>query len=170
MDEIPGLIGWQPLQVSDMDAVGAIAGQIHPALPERLAVLAEKQRLFPAGCRKLVAGGEMRGYALAHPWLLTEPPALDAFLGGLPVGPDCLFVHDVAVLPEARGCGAGAAYMAHAETIAAAGGWRAIALIAAYGTARLWRRFGFQEAGAIAAPAKLAAYGPEARYLIRRLD
>lgn len=167
---MPALIAWQPLQASDMGAVGAIAAQVHPALPERQAVLAEKQRLFQAGCRKLVVGGAMRGYALAHPWLLTEPPALDAFLGGLPVSPDCLFVHDVAVLPEARGCGAGAGYMAHAEAIAAAGGWRAIALIAAYGTARLWRRFGFQEAGATAAPAKLAAYGAEARYLIRRFD
>ncbi len=170
MDDILTRTVWQPLQATDMDAVGAIAGQVHPALPERLAVLAEKQRLFPAGCRKLVAGGAVRGYALAHPWLLAEPPALDAFLCELPADADCLFVHDVAVLPEARGGGAGAAYMAHAEAVAAAGGWPAIALIAAYGTARLWRRFGFQEAGAIAAPAKLAAYGPEARYLVRRLD
>lgn len=170
MDDTPAPIAWQPLQASDMDAVAAIAARVHPALPERLAVLAEKQRLFPAGCRKLVMGEAMRGYVLAHPWLLTQPPALDAFLGGLPVSPDCLFVHDVAVLPEARGRGAGATCMAYAEAVAAAGGWRAIALIAAYGTARLWRRFGFQEADAIAAPAKLAAYGAEARYLIRRLD
>ena len=72
---------WQPLDATDMDAVAQIAAQLHPDLPERLEVLAEKQRLFPAGCRKLVAEGAMRGYALAHPWLLAEPPALDGWIG-----------------------------------------------------------------------------------------
>ena len=140
-----------------MEAVAVIAARLHPALPERIGVLAEKQRLFPAGCRKLAAGGAMCGYALAHPWMLAQPPALDAFLGGLPAAADCLFIHDVAVLPEARGRGVAAAYLAHAEAVAHAQGWPAMALIAAYGTARLWRRFGF-EAPAIHPPAaKLAA-------------
>ncbi|MBL8666174.1 MAG: GNAT family N-acetyltransferase [Rhodospirillales bacterium] len=169
MHDTAASIVWQPLQEADMDAVGAIAAQVHPALPERLEVLAEKQRLFPAGCRKLMVEEAICGYALAHPWLLAGPPALDAFLGGLPATPDCLFVHDVAVLPEARGHGAGAAFMAEAEAVAVARGWPAIGLVAAYGTARLWRRFGFQETGELIPPDKLAAYGAQACYLIRRL-
>lgn len=175
MDDIPARItptriAWQPLQASDMDAVVAIAGGMHPALPECREVLAEKLRLFPAGCRKLVAGGTMCGYALAHPWLLASPPALDALLISLPADADCLFIHDVAVLPEARGFGAAADFVADAEAVARARGWPAIALIAAYGTARLWRRFGFQAPAAAPPAAKLAAYGAKARYLVRRLD
>lgn len=169
MDDISARIAWQPLQATDMDGVAAIAAQLHPALTERLEVLAEKLRLFPAGCRKLVAGDAMCGYALAHPWLLAEPPALDAFLSTLPADADCLFIHDVAVLPEARGSGAAAAYMAEAEAVARADHWPAIALIAAYGTVRLWQRFGFRPSAAAPPAAKLAAYGAQARYLVRRL-
>ena len=169
MDDIPARIAWQPLQATDMGAVVAIAGRVHPAHPERPAVLAEKQRLFPAGCRKLLAGDAMCGYALAHPWLLATPPALDAFLASLPADADCLFIHDVAVLPAARGSGAGAAYIAEAEAVARAHSWPAIALIAAYGTARLWQRFGFVAPAAAPPAAKLAAYGAQARYLVRHL-
>lgn len=175
MDDIPARIApvriaWQPLQATDMDAVVDIAGRVHPALPERPAVLAEKLRLFPAGCRKLVADEVTCGYALAHPWLLAAPPALDAFLVSLPADADCLFIHDVAVLPEARGSGAAAAYMTAAEAVARAHALPAIALIAAYGTARLWRRFGFRAPAAAPPAAELAAYGAQARYLVRHLD
>ncbi|MFO1120476.1 MAG: hypothetical protein U1E38_10445 [Rhodospirillales bacterium] len=60
--------------------------------------------------------------------------------------------------------------MADAEAIARAHALPAIALIAAYGTARLWRRFGFHAPAAAPPAAKLAAYGAEARYLVHRLD
>lgn len=175
MDDIPARIAptritWQPLLATDMDAVVDFAGQVHPALPERREVLAEKLHLFPAGCRRLVAGGTMCGYALAHPWLLATPPALDTLLIRLPADADCLFIHDVAVLPQARGSGAGAALMAEAEAVARAHALPAIALIAAYGTARLWRRFGFATPAADLPAAKLAAYGAQARYLVRHLD
>jgi GNAT superfamily N-acetyltransferase len=161
--------GWRPLDEADMDTVAAIAGRLHPTLPERTAVLAEKRRLFPAGCRKWLIGGRMCGYALAHPWLAGEPPTLDAFLQQLPAAADCLFLHDVAVLPEARGRGAAERLLAHAEAAARQHALPALALIAAYGTARLWGRFGFVAEESESIAGKLAGYGREARYLIRPL-
>ncbi len=44
-----------------------------------------------------------------------------------------------------------------------------LTLVAAYGTARLWRRFGFDDVADPALAAKLAAYGADAVYLLRRL-
>jgi|APTNR8051073442_1049403.scaffolds.fasta_scaffold18745_2 GNAT superfamily N-acetyltransferase len=165
---------WQPLTEADMDTVAAIAARLHPGLPERTAVLAEKWRLCPDGCRKLLCGGVMRGYGLSHPGTLARPPKLDCLMGGLPDPADCLFLHDVAVLPEARGRGASVAFIAHAAAVATARRLPSLALIAAYGTGRLWRRFGFEdvppEVTVGDGAASLAAYGADARYLSRRLS
>jgi GNAT superfamily N-acetyltransferase len=163
----PAADGWRPLDEADIDAVAAIAARLHPSLPERTAVLAEKRRLFPAGCCKLLVGGRMCGYALTHPWRLAEPPALDAFLSTLPAAPDCLFLHDIAVLPDARGQGAAGRFLTHAEAVATRLQIPTLALIAAYGTARLWRRFGFAAVEGNEIAGKLAAYGAAARYLAR---
>jgi GNAT superfamily N-acetyltransferase len=156
-----------------MDGVAAIAARLHPDLPERTLVLSEKRRLFPQGCRKLLCDGVMQGYALAHPWTLAGPPKLDTLLGGLPTAPDCLFIHDVAVLPDARGRGAAVAYLAHAAAVAIAAGLPALALVAAYGTDHFWRRFDFQDVPGEAidadGAAAFAAYGAAACYLSRSL-
>lgn len=158
---------WLPLALSDIAGVAAIAAQLHPSLPERAAVLAEKAALFPEGCRKLLADGVMCGYALAHPWRTAVLPALDAFLDGLPAAADCLFIHDVAVLPQARGQGAAASFLLHADAVAMQHNLPVHALIAAYGTVRMWRRFGFAPLEGEQHVVELAAYGPQAVYMSR---
>lgn len=82
--------GWRQLLAADMARVQAISEQVHPELPERLEVLEEKRALFPEGCLGF-GGAEIHGYGLAHPWMLGGIPALDGFLGGLPLNPDCLY-------------------------------------------------------------------------------
>ncbi|HEY9595677.1 MAG TPA: hypothetical protein VHE79_14455 [Spirochaetia bacterium] len=68
---------WLPLAPSDLVSVTAIAERIHPGLPERPEVFAEKIALFAAGCRRLVRGSETVGYGIAHPWMLhSVPPRL----------------------------------------------------------------------------------------------
>jgi len=57
---------WRCAHAEDLDAICAIAAQIHPDLPERPDVLAEKIRLCPGGC------------ALAIPDNTTEPPKAPA--------------------------------------------------------------------------------------------
>lgn len=176
-------LAWQPLAEDDLETVAAIAARLHPSLPERTIVFAEKLRLFPDGCRRLVWSaamsqgtmpeGPMQGYALSHPWTLARPPKLDRLLGALPEPADCLFLHDVAVLPAARGRGAAGALLAHITAVAVTRRLSALALIAAYGSDRLWRRFGFEDvpAGAMTEEgrASLAGYGADVRYLRRAL-
>lgn len=171
-------LAWQPLAEDDLGTVAAIAARLHPSLPERTIVFAEKLRLFPDGCRRLVrsaaiSGDAMQGYALSHPWTLARPPKLDRLLGALPEPADCLFLHDVAVRPAARGRGAAGALLAHITAVAVSRRLPALALIAAYGSDRLWRRFGFEDvpAGAMTEEgrASLAGYGADVRYLRRAL-
>jgi len=156
---------WQALTAADLAVLCGIAGRVHPALPERAEVFAEKLRLFPAGCLKWVSGGRMAGYGLAHPWALNSAPGLDAFMYALPGNAGCLYIHDVALLPEARGQGAARAFVLYAERLARGRGLGALALVSVYGTGPLWESCGFRPAGTAATG--LASYGPGAEYMVR---
>jgi len=160
---------WRPAHTSDLPAISAIAARIHPDLPERPEVFAEKMRLSPDGCRVLVAGDEIAGYGLAHPWKQHQIPPLDRFLERLPEDADCLYVHDIAVLPDQRG-GVTRAYVTGIAELAHATGIAALALVSVYATRPLWERLGFRAVAADAAlHAKLASYGEGATYMLRDL-
>lgn len=160
---------WRPAHTSDLPAITAIAARIHPALPERPEVFAEKMRLYPDGCRVLVAGDDIAGYGLAHPWKRHQIPPLDRFLERLPEDADCLYVHDIAVLPDRRG-GVARAYMTGIAELARASGIATLALVSVYTTRPLWERLGFRPVTADAAlHVKLASYGEGATYMLRDL-
>lgn len=156
------------MHAKDLPEVMHIAGELHAGLPERPEVLAEKIRLAPGACCKLVRAGHCAGYGLAHPWRLEAIPPLDTFLGQLPAPAECLYVHDIAILPSARGAGASAAYLARLKQSAHASALPALALTSVYGTAALWRRFGFLERSSPALTEKLRSYGPSAVYMVCR--
>lgn len=158
---------WRPARTTDLPAIGAIAARIHPDLPERPEVFAEKMRLYPGGCRVLVADDAIAGYGFAHPWRQHRIPPLDGFLERLPDDADCLYVHDVAVLPDFRG-GAARDYVATIETLARASHITALALVSVYATRPRWERLGFRPVMADAElRAKLASYGDSATYMLR---
>lgn len=159
---------WQPMGASDLDQVVGLADRIHVDLHERPDVIAEKIRCFPEGCWKVVDGGRLVAYGISHPWTLARIPQLDAFLGELPQDPDCLYVHDVVVAPEARGQGLAEAYLERAKAVARGRGIPALALVSVYGTTRLWSRSGFTEEASPALVDKLASYGTTARYMVCR--
>ena len=160
---------WRPARASDLPAISAIAARIHPDLPERAEILAEKMRLYPDGCRVLVADHEIAGYGLSHPWKLNRIPPLDGFLERIPDDADCLYVHDVAVLPDCRG-GAARAYVATIEELARSAGIATLALVSVYATRPLWERLSFRPVTANAElRAKLESYGESATYMLRDL-
>ncbi|MBB4360323.1 GNAT superfamily N-acetyltransferase [Bradyrhizobium sp. CIR18] len=160
---------WRPAHASDLPAISAIAARIHPALPESPEVLAEKMRLYPDGCRVLITGDETAGYGLSHPWKQHRIPPLDGLLARLPDDADCLYIHDVAVLPDFRG-GVVRPYVAEIEQLARAAGIATLALVSVYATRPLWQRLGFRPVTADAAlRAKLASYGEGATYMLRDL-
>jgi GNAT superfamily N-acetyltransferase len=128
----------------DLASVGQIAEIVHPAYPESEDVPAERLALFPAGC--LIAEGapgEVLGYAVSHPGQLGRPPALDSRLGELPSDADCLYLHDVALLPEARGLGLGESLVDLLRALGIRFGFKVIALTAVNRSTSYWRSRGF---------------------------
>ena len=160
---------WRPLTESDLDDVCRIAGAIHAGLGERPEVFAEKRRLYPEGCLAMTLGGQVAGYVFSHPWSLGDAPALDAFPGALPERPDCLYLHDLAIERPARGQSGAAAAISGlaARTIAARLG--AMALVSVHGAGPFWARAGFRDALDPRLAERLAAHGPDARYMTKRL-
>ncbi|HYD68432.1 GNAT family N-acetyltransferase [Azospirillum sp.] len=161
---------WRPMTAADLDTVLRIAERVHVDYPESPAVFEERLSLYPAGCRVAEIGGDAVGYAVLHPGRLGAPPALDTLLGGLPDPADCLYLHDVALLTQARGHGLGEAVLAVAEDLARAGGWAWLALTSTPGALSYWERQGFvpwNGAGETLAR-KLASYGEGMAYRVRR--
>ncbi|UEM20889.1 GNAT family N-acetyltransferase [Skermanella mucosa] len=163
---------WRPMGPADLPTVERIAEIVHPGYPESPEVPAERLALFPAGCLIARDGhGSVLGYAVSHPGTLGRPPALDSLLGGLPPDADCLYLHDVALLPEARGLGLGESLVDILRDLARRRGLPALALTAVNRSAPYWRRRGFSDhPGDAALAAKLASYGDDAAYMVITLD
>lgn len=163
---------WRPMASSDLASVDAVAEIVHPLYPESREVAAERLALYPAGCLVAVEGGRLVGYAIGHPGVLGRPPALDTLLGTLPAEADCLYLHDVALLPDVHGKGHGKALIARLESLARSAGLARLALTAVNNSAGYWARHGFApyKAGDADLAAKMASYGEDALYLLRAVD
>jgi GNAT superfamily N-acetyltransferase len=162
---------WRPMIPADLPAVQAAGEIVHPLYPESPAVAAERLILYPAGCLVAERDGQLLGYAVSHPALLGRPPALDSLLGNLPEKPDCLYLHDIALLPAARGLGLGASLVARLLALAKSEGLPRLTLTAVNNSAGYWQRQGFTPyQGDATLAAKLASYGEDALYLVRAVD
>lgn len=157
------------MAAADLPAVMAVAAVVHPGYPESEAVFAERLALHPAGCLVLESGEGVGGYVLSHPWQLGQALTLDSLLGALPKQADAYYIHDLALLPGARGGGAASTCVDQLSSHARASGLARMALVAVGDSAGFWRRHGFHEAHDEALARKLASYDDAARYMVRDL-
>lgn len=164
--------GWRAMEAADLDRVMDIAAVVHPDYPEERTVFAERLALFPDGCLMALADDATVGYAVMHPGTLGAPPPLDSPLGALPESPDCLYLHDVALLPAARGLGLGVSALERMEALAERRGFAWLALTSTPKARAFWDRNGFapfEAGGGAALAAKLASYGGGMAYMTRRV-
>jgi len=161
--------GWRLMISDDLDSVEAIAAEVHPGFPEDRAVFAERQRLYPEGTHLLEVDGKAAGYLLSHPWRWGSLPALNTLLGGIPGDADTFYLHDLALLPRARGTGAAGMIVAKIIEHARQAGFETMSLVAVNGSMPFWRRHGFVVDPAPALAEKLASYEASARYMVRSL-
>ena len=75
----------------------------------------------------------------------------------------------MALHPETRGGGLTHAVVERLAEQATEDGWPAVALVAVNDAVAFWSRHGFVEQTAPGMAAKLASYGADARYMVRRL-
>ena len=160
---------WRELSVNNIESLVRVADKIHPDLPERDEVFAERVKLFPRGCLGLVEGksNELCGYVISHPIRYLQPPALDSLLGEIASDADQYYIHDLAILPKLRG--RDLARECINKLFATAKQYPTTCLISVYGTQHFWSRFGFvpvQLDGVL--QKKLLDYGDDATYLERK--
>ncbi|SMF60642.1 GNAT family N-acetyltransferase [Allosphingosinicella indica] len=161
---------WRPMTPTDLSGVTAVAKVAFPDHPEAPERFAERLRLSPGNCFVLADTDKIAGYLIAYHWPLGEMPALDAPLDELPERTSALYLHDLALLPEAGGSGRARAGIALLVDRAKADGFTTIGLVSVNDSAAFWTRLGFAEVTRDAAlTRKLASYGPDARYMIRRV-
>jgi len=160
---------WRQATADDLGAIDVIGNGIHLSLPERPEIFAEKLNLFSAGCRVLIHSGKIVGYGMSHPWHLNNIPPLDTFLKVLPPQPDCIFIHDVVVVPRARGHSAAEKFVEIVADVARERLIPALALVSVYDTHPLWMKCGFEIVQRADLAEKLQSYGATARYMVRNL-
>lgn len=165
----PAVASWRAMRPDDLSQVNAIADRVHEEYPEDPMVFTERLQLFPQGSRVAERAGELIGYAVAHPWHLLPPP-LDSLLVALPEQNECLYLHDVALLPATRGARLGEALVGYLTDLARQIAAPRLALTAVYETPRYWSRFGFTPHQTPAIAEKLASYSATATFMIRELD
>jgi GNAT superfamily N-acetyltransferase len=147
---------------ADLASVDRIADEVHPPhLTEPREAFESRLALGADVCFTLAQDGDVFGYAVAHAWDHTVPK-LAAVLS--PVSPvSTLWLHDLALLPSARGRGHADALVARLKEQATRAGLRTITLVAVNGTAPYWARRGFTRIGS----GGLESYGDGAA-LMRR--
>ncbi|GAW42362.1 hypothetical protein SH203_02778 [Brevundimonas sp. SH203] len=161
---------WRPMRPDDIEAVTAVARLSFPNHFEDRACFENRLALYPRGCFVLADGdGSARGYLIAYPWKTDSAPPLNTVVEGLPAEATLIYLHDLALHPEARGGGVTGAIVERLAAQAVEDDWPAIALVAVNDAVGFWSRHGFVEQPAEAMAAKLASYGPDARYMLRAL-
>ncbi|WP_255326214.1 N-acetyltransferase [Sphingobium sp. EM0848] len=148
----------------DLPAVKAISDAVHGAYTESESIYAERLALYPSGCLILEGDGMPIGYLIAHPWHSRTPPPLNIPLGAIPADADTYYLHDIALLPAARGNGAGVQATILAMSEAGKAGFDTITLMAVNGADRFWASQGFSPVAD-----QPALYGPEAQFMWRPL-
>lgn len=160
---------WRAMVDADLAAVKRLADIIHPAFPESDAMFANRLALDPRGCEVLDGDDGLKGYVLSHPWLDRSPPPLDAVLAPV-AAPTTYYIHDLALLPETRGSGAGSAIVGLLTAHARANNLPNMTLVAVNNSVHFWQRQGFTVTDDPALSAKLASYGDQARFMTRDLS
>lgn len=162
-------IHWRPLATTDLPALERMASIIHPDFFEERAVLAERQKLCPEGAWLLELAGHPAGYILSHPWRFGQVPALNSLLGAIPPDADTYYLHDLALLPEARGIGAARTVLDILSAAARAKGLATMSLVAVNGSQGFWQRHGFAVRQVPHLTTKLASYAATAAFMVRTL-
>lgn len=161
---------WRPMTAADLDAVADIAVLGFPDHFEGRDCFENRLALNPSGCFVLADGEDQpRGYLVAYPWAADAAPALNTLIEAVPADAAVMYLHDLALHPDVRGGGWPRPMVERLADDARAAGWPALALVAVNDAASFWERHGFTVVEAPGMADKLAGYGPDARYMVRRL-
>ena len=158
----------RPMLMSDMDRVMLIQAACYGGdIPESRCSLSAKLAASPASCFVAVHSDDVVAYLIALPWVSQAPPSLNAPDCELPADPDCVYLHDLSVLPNARGTGIAGLLIEHFFVYCRQSVVTKASLVAVQNSASFWRGFGFNSVEVdVALTQKLATYGQDAEFLM----
>lgn len=163
-------LSWRPMTAADLDAVTALAAVGFPNHFEGRECFANRLALNPSGCFILAGAQEPpRGYLIAYPWRADDAPALNILVDRIPDAAAVMYLHDLTLDPQVQRAGWTRPIVERLATEARAAGWPALTLVAVNDAAPFWERRGFVAVDPPGMADRLAGYGPDARYMVRRL-
>ncbi len=159
------MMTWRGMTPADLPEIKRVAEAVHQDFPESDAVFEERLRLYAAGCFVLCHDKRIAGYAVSHPWLYRKPPALNSLLQAIPREADTYYIHDVALLGEARRSGSASEIVRILVEHARERSFPNLSLIAVSGSPRFWQQHGFSIVSDADLDEKLLSYGSDARFM-----
>ena len=161
--------GWRSMTAGDLDRVAEVATIGFPDHFEGRPCFANRLDLNPAGCFVLETAEGLQGYLVAYPWSAEAAPTLNTLIQAIPEDAGVMYLHDLALTPAVRGQGWSKPAVQAVVDLAKAGGWTTVALVAVNDAVDFWRGHGFEVRQTPEMAAKLASYGPDARYMTREV-
>lgn len=161
------MISIRTMQLADLPAVMAIQSICYTDIvPESENSMRAKLLASPSTCFVATIDNAVAGYLISLPSEFANPPALHAESCTLPASPDCLYLHDLAIAPQARNAGTAPALVnTFMQQLLLLKLHRA-SLIAIQGSATYWQRYGFAKVSAWPKlEEKLSSYGENISYM-----
>jgi GNAT superfamily N-acetyltransferase len=159
---------------------GCLVLEFHPHLASPITgegyerMTSPLDKALPLDGGGLGGGGTVRkgapvGYIISHPWTYAAPPALNSLLRALPTPATTYYIHDIALLPEARGTGAAKIIIQQLIELARTFHLPNLSLVAVNNSVAFWQRHGFVLTPVPALDAKLKSYDEAARFMVRAI-
>ena len=120
-----------------------------PKLLESTETFLNKMRLFAEGSLGCFSEKRLCAYVFFHPWIKGVVVPLDYVIGSIPPEPDCIYIHDLAVLPAYRRKKIAEQLIWKVFEIGKQLSIRSYSLVAVQSSEGFWRRFGFEVAGTL---------------------
>jgi ribosomal protein S18 acetylase RimI-like enzyme len=95
---------WREMSIADIPYVYNIAMDIWTIHKESQTIYENKFVSFPQGCYVYDDNG-IKGYIISHPYNISSPPKINTLLPTVDF--NCLFIHDIVIVPEYRRRGVG---------------------------------------------------------------
>jgi GNAT superfamily N-acetyltransferase len=153
------------MEVGDLTAVLDIQALCYdPTKLESRRSFLSKLEASPATCFIARIDEASTGYLVAVPAEAGSPPPLHGLSYPVPPNADALYLHDLAVHPQARGFGVAGMLIDAYFKAAKRSGFRFACLTAVNGASRFWERYGFQKATGSGIE-DMTTYGADAVYM-----
>jgi GNAT superfamily N-acetyltransferase len=137
----------RPLTEEDLPHVLVVQEDCYSrGLLESEETFACKLLLFPEGCLGAFEDGRLVAYVFSHPWSSGEFVPLHTSLDFLPETPDCVYIHDLAVLRPWRNRGIADRLLSTLFDLAHTYRIERVALVAVNNSERYWERYRLRRA------------------------